>query len=310
MDSYISDELLVETNHEVLRHLENCPACRYELGAHRDLRKKTRSAVRNAPDAQMNSAFAANLRIQLRETALRPRWWELAGDYSFFNQKNLLTAAMSLLFFVCIGLVWVNYRNSSTATISVAENQTNTESKPNRAVENLPPDDSSTAQAVQVALRETTDLAVGDHKNCALKFRLKEKPISLEEAAVKYEKFNKGLEKVVVEAAQAIFTGNSGGEIKMLAAHSCVFNGRRFAHIVLQRQNHVISVLTTASDSSLPDPDAAAIVSQTTDNMQVASFQTKNHLVFVVSNLDASDNMTVARNVIPAVSRHLGKFEV
>ena len=31
LDSYISNELLVETNHEVLRHLESCPACSAEL---------------------------------------------------------------------------------------------------------------------------------------------------------------------------------------------------------------------------------------------------------------------------------------
>ena len=33
LDSYISNELLVETNHEVLRHLEGCPDCREELEA-------------------------------------------------------------------------------------------------------------------------------------------------------------------------------------------------------------------------------------------------------------------------------------
>ena len=27
LDSYVTNELLVETNHEVLRHIEGCPAC-------------------------------------------------------------------------------------------------------------------------------------------------------------------------------------------------------------------------------------------------------------------------------------------
>ena len=38
MDSYISDELLIETNHEVLRHLENCSDCRDELAERRNLK--------------------------------------------------------------------------------------------------------------------------------------------------------------------------------------------------------------------------------------------------------------------------------
>ncbi len=46
MDSYLGDELLVETNHEVLRHLENCPACRNELAARRGLLAQMRSAVK------------------------------------------------------------------------------------------------------------------------------------------------------------------------------------------------------------------------------------------------------------------------
>ena len=45
IDSYLSDELLVETNHDVLRHLENCPACRSHLASCRVVRLKARSAL-------------------------------------------------------------------------------------------------------------------------------------------------------------------------------------------------------------------------------------------------------------------------
>ena len=77
MDSYLSDELLVETNHEVLRHLENCAACRSELAARRELRARVRSAVKSSPETQINSAFAARLQTNLRAAALeRPTVWE------------------------------------------------------------------------------------------------------------------------------------------------------------------------------------------------------------------------------------------
>jgi anti-sigma factor RsiW len=45
LDSYITNELLVETNHEVLRHIENCPACAVELNARTRLRARLKSAV-------------------------------------------------------------------------------------------------------------------------------------------------------------------------------------------------------------------------------------------------------------------------
>lgn len=31
LDSYLNNELLVETTHDLLRHLENCPGCAEEL---------------------------------------------------------------------------------------------------------------------------------------------------------------------------------------------------------------------------------------------------------------------------------------
>lgn len=303
MDSYISDELLVETNHEVLRHLENCPACRRELSAHRNLRLRLRSAVRNAPEMQINPAFASRLQTNFREAALRPKWWEKsAGNGAFLNMRLMLTAAMCLLVVAGFAGVLIKYRNSSPENVSIAGNQSND------SIVNLQPSESPLAQAAQVAWREITDFAIGDHKNCALEFRLKEKPITLEEASKKYGKFNKDLDKTVIESLREVFSGKTSGEIKLLEAHSCVFGGRRFAHVVLRRQNHIISVLVT--DADLPDEAGNAIISQTTDGLQVAHFQTKHHTVFVISDLTAPENSTVAQTLSAAVRQHLEKFEV
>src|SRR6185369_4093773 len=69
-DSYLSDELLVETNHDVIRHLETCADCRRELAARRNLRDKLRSGFESAPDLQMRKEFEARLTTQLRDVAL------------------------------------------------------------------------------------------------------------------------------------------------------------------------------------------------------------------------------------------------
>jgi anti-sigma factor (TIGR02949 family) len=49
MDAYLSNELLVETTSEVLRHLESCEGCSYEL----DSRLRLREALRRAADKRL-----------------------------------------------------------------------------------------------------------------------------------------------------------------------------------------------------------------------------------------------------------------
>ena len=65
-DSFLSEQLLVETNHELLRHLEMCPVCREEIAARGALRARLRSAFAQAEDLRPRPAFSAELRTALR----------------------------------------------------------------------------------------------------------------------------------------------------------------------------------------------------------------------------------------------------
>jgi putative zinc finger protein len=51
LDSYLGNELLVETNHAVLQHLTGCSECSRELAARRRIREFLREALPTAPDA-------------------------------------------------------------------------------------------------------------------------------------------------------------------------------------------------------------------------------------------------------------------
>lgn len=305
IDLYLAGELLVETNHDVLRHLEHCPACRSELADHRTFRNRLRSAVRNAPDVQIDPAFAARLKKSLSQKQVLPPSRRIFNLAAFFNRRNLTAAAFGALLFAVVGAFWLNSRNSSTEKTAFAENEPNVLKNGNI---NSQEPDSPVAQAVQIAWREMTHAAAGDHQNCALKFNLKEKPISLAEAAEKYGKFNRNLEKAVSEPLRESFPAGTSGEVKLLAAHSCVFNGRRFAHIVLRRRSEKISVLVTETDAS--NEAKEEVISQTTDKLQVAGFSTKNHLIFVISDLPPEENLTVARIIADPVRRQIENSEV
>ena len=69
-DSFLCEELLTETNHEILRHLDTCPSCRTEIDARRRLRGALRTAFNRAPELQPAGEFADRLRDQLRQAAV------------------------------------------------------------------------------------------------------------------------------------------------------------------------------------------------------------------------------------------------
>jgi len=86
-DSFLCEELLTETNHEILRHLETCPVCRTEIDGRRRLRGALRDAINRAPELQPSAEFRARLRDQLRDVpAHGARPW-------FLSRRRLAIAA-------------------------------------------------------------------------------------------------------------------------------------------------------------------------------------------------------------------------
>jgi anti-sigma factor RsiW len=129
-DSYLSDELAVETNHEILHHLENCAACRRELAARRELRGHLRQSLRNAPEFQINPAFAARLSANLKAETMREKSW--------FNWRIFAPVLASLLIVASIGFGLL-YRQNPTG------------------------------ESAKKYLLELSQKAIGDHRHCALK---------------------------------------------------------------------------------------------------------------------------------------------
>lgn len=68
-DSFLDEELLINTPHNIIEHLKSCAACRRELVARRSLRQRLRTACTDAPDAQLRPEFVERLRAELRAAA-------------------------------------------------------------------------------------------------------------------------------------------------------------------------------------------------------------------------------------------------
>ena len=144
-------------------------------------------------------------------------------------------------------------------------------------------------------LAELARNAAGDHQNCAIKFNLSERPLSLEEAARRYD------------AAFASFTtltaptGLPDGPVDLLERHSCVYEGHRFAHVVFRHRGHIVSLLVTGGTESIgSSPEMLPIDGA----LQVATFAAGRHLAFVVSDLSAEDIARFADAMVaPVVER-------
>ncbi len=282
-DSYLSNELLVETNHEVLQHLEACVDCRSELASRRELRERLRLVVKNAPRSQMNPGFAARVKSDLHEQAFgKQRVWSFAA-----SKAVLAGFAFMLLFAAVIGII-VTQRNTPTAA-NIGQ--------PTPPFNYDPPTGLWYERASFVVAR---DDAVDDHKHCALSHDLTERPISLKEADKSLGTKANGLDLAVFDPLRAAF----GDEAKFVRAHFCIVNGRRFSHVVVEYKKKTVSVLLTLRDDG-DHVTRDAVSCRTSDDLRVACFESGKYSVFIVSDLNDDDNLIVAQTISDSVTKHV-----
>jgi hypothetical protein len=246
-DSFLSEQLLVETNHEVVRHLETCADCRAEMSGRRALRERLRAAFAGAEDLRPRPELAGELAARLRPSPAKisrrtvlQSWWALAA--------GIALAAGGGLF------VRESRSRSRVATLAQA--------------------------------------AAGDHQNCAIKFNLAERPIPLEDAGRRYGAPYTALATFEVPAI--------GEPVDTIERHSCVYEGRRFGHVVLRYRGAVTSLLVTEGT-----PPAAAGLERRDDPPAVAALPAGSFLGFVVADLDDAAVLRLAEALAQPLSRHL-----
>ncbi len=287
-DSYLSNELLVETNHDVLRHLESCADCRGELAARRELRSRLRFAVMNAEISLIDPGFMMRTKSKLRRQAFAK-----TNSWSFIGARSVLAGVAAVVVIAVAGMIVM--QNPSTVQVAGSNIATPVD-LPVAMTEPQP----SFQQISFVAARKD---AIDDHKECALSQNLPEKPISLEKASLTYGKANKDMDEAVLTPLREAF----GNKAQLLAAHFCLINGRHFTHVVLKYQGRVVSVLLAKRDDGDGAKSSDAISCQSTEGLNIACFESGRYSVFVISDLNEGENLTIARTISPAVKKHIGQ---
>ncbi len=276
-DSFLSGELLVETNHEVVRHLEDCQSCRSKFEAQKIFREKLQSAVVNAPDTQINQDFAFRLRSELKKDFVE----EISKTsflQSFFSLKVLTTATALIFLTLTIGLVFLaNSKKDEPLAKQKTENSTA---------------DLQKNEDLNAMWQKIADQAIGDHQHCGL------------------DKMTSWLKNVNKETAKKIdfrenilqkATFNSSEPMKLMQVHDCIFDGRIFTHAIIKIGNRTVSVLLTetdlASKMNKNGETDSTINCQKQTGFQIASFVGLNKAVFVISDLPESENLDLARSL-------------
>jgi anti-sigma factor RsiW len=261
-DAFIGDELLVETNQDILRHLESCPDCRAEVAARRELRRRLKLAWGRSADLAPREQWLGEVRARLEAThQARTRRRGAGGTWLALVATVLVAAG--------IGLIALSGSRGAAALLALARS------------------------------------AVGDHRNCAVRFNLAERPIPLEQAAARYDAAYR-----VFEATPDASVSARNGTIEVVERHSCVFEGRRFAHVVMRYQGELVSLLVTddrtAPLTRLPAPADGGTRLSPGDGFNVVYQRAPGHAIFIVS----SGNRSVVQDVADAISgdvlAHLG----
>jgi hypothetical protein len=274
MDSYINNELLVETNHEVLRHLEACPACAADVESRTRLKTRLKAAVHNL---SVPEDLQARVRTALREDSRHSLAW-----------TRWASAAAAVLV-VAAGLWFELPRWTQPALPDLADRR----------------GQDVFIQKVSASLSAVLKVGLGDHIHCSIFRKYPKNPPSVEEMA---QKLGPAYQELVPLVKPRVPEG-----YRIILAHQCGYQGRRFVHLTLTNGSSLLSLVITRKQSgesmqamTVSDHASGVPVYQAAaQNYDVAGFETDQFLAYVVSDLGARQNLQIAYALAPAVHQFL-----
>ena len=274
MDSYINNELLVETNHEVLRHLESCPSCASEV--------ETRSRIKNRLKAAVqNQGVPVDLQSRVRE-ALRSE-----GQEAGFRWTRWAAAAAIVVIATGTWLAVPRWTRPALPDLADRRGQ------------------DVFIQKVSESLSAVLKVGLGDHIHCSVFRKYPKNPPSVEEMAEKLGPAYQDLGPLVRARVPE--------EYRIILAHQCGYQGRRFVHLTLSNGSNLLSLVITRKQAgetlhglaTSRQPSGVPIYQATARNYVVAGFETDQFLAYLVSDLGAKQNLEIATGLAPSVQHFL-----
>lgn len=275
LDAYLSRTLPATAVQEMTDHLASCTDCSAEAEQRRAVRARLRSAVSSvAPPPFLET------RIRASVMATRPR-------RSWFRYLVPAAAAVAVL---CLG-VGIAYQLGHLRL--TAESQ------------------EAYAQSVTKRVPVLLRVGLGDHIHCSLFRKYAANPPKVDKLAQDLGPEYTGLIPVMNE--------NVPPGYSLMMAHQCRYHGRRFVHLTLKNGGKLLSLVIAkkAEGESLSTAGLPQVLTQagvpfytgSAQRFEIASFETKDHLVYIVSDMPQDQNKQLMLAVAPGIRAILTHLE-
>ena len=136
--------------------------------------------------------------------------------------------------------------------------------------------------------------AAGDHLACALKMNLPERGITLEEAANRFGPAFRAIQHVPAADVQT-----AAGVARVVDRHSCVYQGRRFGHVILSYLGSTVSLMVTPADQG------ASARSIRIGDMNVVTIRAGRQALFLAGDTSMNDLSILADAIFGPLAREL-----
>ena len=272
LDSYLDNELLVETNQSVVDHLRFCRDCAAEVERRTDFRRLLKVAL--ADDDERDSENFNRKRIQIAlDRERRPR---------ITAKIRWAALAACLILTLALGFAYWRIRNASKPATSSAVN--------------------TPASQPTVLIAAVDREAVENHQVCALSY-----PSTW---TFDPQRVARDLTPRFAPLVNAV--GRNHASYELVEGHICSYQQKQYAHLIFRGNGHTVSVFIEPDDragnpksSRPPEIDQASYQAY-----QVARVDTQKHHIFVVSDLPTRENLDLANQLFPSTLGFIRKLEV
>ncbi|HEU4389057.1 MAG TPA: zf-HC2 domain-containing protein [Blastocatellia bacterium] len=282
LDSYLNNELLVETNHEVNEHLDSCETCARALEDRVRIKNQLKRAV-------LSDQAPADLHQRIRNDIRRSR--RFGRGFDVLTRSWMFAAAAAVLLgAIALGIVF-----------RISDRSTNVVRPLSLEAEVAPGDE--TAQILKVGF--------DDHVYCSIDHGMANRQFTAEEMS---ERLGPQYEKIVIAIKEKM-----PRDYVIVVGHRCQYRSREFVHLILRHGNAVVSLIVTKNNGEAFPPGGPASILQASGirmyeaewhNLQVAGMETRDYLAFVVSNETRKGNEDIASTLMPVINDFLKNVRV
>jgi hypothetical protein len=154
-------------------------------------------------------------------------------------------------------------------------------------------------------------VGLGDHVHCAVFRKFPANPPGAAEMAEKLGPEYAGLLPIVQERIRQ--------DLKVVLAHTCRYHGRRFVHLALKGDGKLLSVVIArkAEGEGFAKEELAPALMESgipmyragVQRFEIAGFESRDHLVYVVSDLPEGRNAEILTALGPEVRAFLDRVK-